>query len=324
MQYVSFGPQEWKVSSIGFGGASLSGEGGGYGFGPMSELQAEKILRDSFELGINLFDTAPIYGYGLSEQRIGKYLKQERSQIRIISKAGIDWHSSKRVDLNNHPQVIQKMLEQSLKRLDTDYIDIYMLHWPDPRHSSDAALEVLLKAKEEKKILNIGFCNLNMAEWSNLRNKNLIDFLQEPENLFSPQNILNSLETDILNRKLGVTTWGSFDKGIITARAKAQSKFDSCDARSWAPWWKKQNKEQKYKCIEAIESYLKQNTHLSLAQLAIYWVQNKYSFPLVPLVGFKTTKDIEDSITKNQSSFNEFNNHKNEIKKILMEYSFVS
>ena len=86
------------------------------------------MLGLAFDLGIRLYDTAPIYGFGLSEQRLGNYFKHKREDVFFISKSGVDWHDSKRVNMTNDPAVTQKMLENSLRDLQSDYIDLYMIH----------------------------------------------------------------------------------------------------------------------------------------------------------------------------------------------------
>ena len=86
------------ISSIGFGGAAISGEGGGYGFGAISEKEAISLLHESLEKGMTVFDTAPIYGFGTSERRMGKAFKDRRDKAFIVSKGGITWHENKRVD----------------------------------------------------------------------------------------------------------------------------------------------------------------------------------------------------------------------------------
>jgi myo-inositol catabolism protein IolS len=150
---------------IGFGAASISGEGGGYGFGAISERDAVQLLEQAFHAGIRLYDTAPIYGFGLSEKRIGLAFQQKREDVFYVSKGGVTWDQNKRVDKNNHPDVIQKMLEQSLRDLNTDYIDLYMIHWPDERHDIRPAMEVLTKAKAQNKIRFIGLCNTNERDF---------------------------------------------------------------------------------------------------------------------------------------------------------------
>ena len=120
-----------KMEKIGFGAASLSGAGGGYGFG-RSEA-AQDLIDYAFELGIKYYDTAPIYGFGQSELELGKAIKHIREKVKIISKSGVSWHDTKRVNMTNDPEITLKMFEESLRRLDTDFIDIYMIHWPDKK-----------------------------------------------------------------------------------------------------------------------------------------------------------------------------------------------
>jgi len=149
---------------LAFGGAAISGEGGGYGFGDINENDSIELLNSAYDKGIRIFDTAPIYGFGLSEVRMGKAFKQTRDKVFIVSKSGVTWGENKRVDMTNDPVVTTKMLEQSLRDLQSDYIDLYMIHWPDTRVDIRRPLEVLAKAKHQGKIKHIGLCNTNIAD----------------------------------------------------------------------------------------------------------------------------------------------------------------
>ncbi|MFI5391655.1 MAG: aldo/keto reductase [Bacteriovoracales bacterium] len=252
-----------NAGPIGFGGASLSGEGGGYGFGAISDSDAEILLKTSLDRGIKIFDTAPIYGFGLSEQRIGKAFSHRRENIFIISKGGITWDLNKRVDINNSPQVIQKMLDQSLTTLNCEYIDLYMIHWPDPRIDIRLPLEFLSKKKSEGKIRMIGLCNTNVEDLLKAIEIDKIDMVQSEFNIFN-KTALENIEDLIIKEKIPFMSWGTFDKGIITGKVKENSKFDSFDARSWAPWWKKSNKDIKIKKMEKILNFLQEKGHLGL------------------------------------------------------------
>src|SRR5512139_1406414 len=99
------------VSEVSFGGAAISGEGRGYGFGHMRDDEAAKLLAACLDRGINLYDTAPVYGFGLSEKRIGKAFHAHRDRVVIVSKGGIVWDDRKRIKIDNHPQVMRRMLE---------------------------------------------------------------------------------------------------------------------------------------------------------------------------------------------------------------------
>ena len=99
-----FGTLDIHVSKIGFGGASISGDGGGYGFGPISDDDSLALLCSSLEHGINLYDTAPVYGFRKSEQMIGKAFSAMRDKLCIVSKGGITWDDRKRIHIDNNPK----------------------------------------------------------------------------------------------------------------------------------------------------------------------------------------------------------------------------
>lgn len=241
------------ISKLAFGGASLSGEAGGYGFGEIGEKQAQNLVISSHELGVNIFDTAPIYGFNTSEIRLGKFTKPFRDEIMLVSKSGISWHNSKRVNLTNDAKTTESMLHDSLKNLGTDYIDIYMIHWPDPRVDIRVPMEVLAKAKDQGKIRHIGLCNTNNEDLILAREIEEISVLQSECNLFQ-----NQLED--LNRKGEfLMGWGTLDKGILAGTVNLDRKFNPEDARSWAPWWKKSHWKDKVAKVEKFKNKFKED-----------------------------------------------------------------
>ena len=269
---------------ITFGGASISGEGGGYGFGAMSESEAEKLLKRAWEQGINLFDTAPIYGFGLSEERLGKYLPKE---AMIISKSGVDWHETKRVNMTNSPVHTERMLHESLKRLKRDVIDIYMIHWPDTKYDIREPLAVLKKAQEEGKIKHIGLCNTNLEDLTRAREICQVEVIQSELNLF------NSGAFDCLKEEWKETfsmSWGTFDKGILTGRVTKERKYDKSDSRHSAPWWNKKDVLKKIERTEQLKNILPE-FGLSLQEFCLHYNLYYYGLSTV-LIGFKSEADI--------------------------------
>ena len=240
-----------------FGGAALSGLGGGYGFGEIDDPQG--LISHVYERGVRYFDTAPIYGFHKSEQELGRGLKNKDSVI--ISKAGVSWHSSQRVNLSNEPKIIAKMLEDSLRHLNREYIDIYMIHWPDPRVDVRYSIEVLQKAKEQDKILSIGLCNTNDEEIELAQQISDIEYTQCEFNLFQDG------FSPLAKTKLSMG-WGTFDKGILSGSVDLNRQFDSSDCRSWAPWWKKSDWRQKVEKVAKFQHDAKSLAlHHSLSEL---------------------------------------------------------
>ena len=244
-----------EIPEMSFGAASLSGEGGGYGFGDITQVDAIKLVLSAYEQGFRLFDTAPIYGFGLSEKRLGLALKKIRDQVLIVSKGGITWHENKRVNLTNEPKVIESMLHQSLRDLQTDYLDLYMIHWPDPRVDIRRPLEVLKVAQEKGKIRFIGLCNTNIEELEKGKEICDISMVQNEFNLFANE-IKNDLFPYLLTHEIGFMSWGTLDKGILSGTVSMDRKYDASDARSWAPWWKNQNLKEKLEQVKKWEENL--------------------------------------------------------------------
>lgn len=283
----------FQVTEIAFGGGSISGEGGGYGFGHIGDDEAVSLLHEAFERGINLFDTAPAYGFGISEKRIGKAFAKKRADLFIVSKCGITWDDNKRIRIDNSPKTIQKMLEQSLKNLRTDYIDLYMIHWPDRNVDIRKPMEYLSRVMDEGKIRAIGLCNSFVEDIKKAFEVGRVDVLQNEFNLF------NFLAKDelfgiIQDNNIGFMSWGTLDKGILTGRVTPERKFDEVDARSWAPWWKNDDKTSKYRAMGRINDLLEENDHSGI-ELALGCVL-QFEELSTALCGVRNSEQLESAI----------------------------
>lgn len=291
------GQAPWSALSslpLGFGGASISGEGAGYGFGEISEKDAQALLEHAFDQGIRLFDTAPIYGFGLSEQRMGKAFAQKREEVFLVSKSGVSWHDTKRVNMTNDPVTTQKMLEQSLRDLKTDYIDLYMIHWPDQNVDIRKPMEVLARAKSQGKIRHIGLCNTYKEDLQKALEVERVEAVQSQFNLFE-----TSLKTQLFDflkeNQISFMSWGTLDKGILTGRVTQQRKFDASDCRSWAPWWKEMDFESRFQALEKLKPVMKKYD-LSGVELAIGYNLAQEGVDMV-LCGARNAQQIDGVVS---------------------------
>lgn len=270
------------LKRIAFGGASLSGEGAGYGFGNLVNTSADDLINHAIELGMEYFDFAPIYGFNQAEQTMGRVLGANRDKVKLISKAGVTWHDNKRVDMNNSPKVIHKMFDQSLKNFNSDYIDLYFMHWPDKNTDIRFSVEVLQNLKEKGKIKNIGLSNTNEEDFFKAKEVAQIDYLQSECNLF------NQKPFKIDNCK--TMGWGTFDKGILTSSVSADRIFDKHDARSHAFWWKKSNWKEKVSFVSNIKMKYSLSSS-DLKSLALYFSLNTVD---IPIVGVKSIDQLNE------------------------------
>lgn len=278
---------------LAFGGAAISGEGAGYGFGDISSEKSIDLLKCAYAHNIRIYDTAPFYGYHLSERRIGKAFKFMREKVTIISKSGITWHDSGRVNLTNDPVVTRKMLEESLRNINTDYIDLYMIHWPDKHVDIRRPMEVLAKAKAEGKIHHIGLCNTTTSDLTKAREIEQVEVVQSEFNVFN-RAAEEELFPYLKDNEIEFMSYGTFDKGVLTDHATKERTYDKSDLRSWAPFWKKEDREWKYDLMEKIKKFAETSGH-SLTELAI---GHNLHYPevSVTICGSRTPAQLNDLI----------------------------
>jgi aryl-alcohol dehydrogenase-like predicted oxidoreductase len=273
---------------LGFGGASLSGEGGGYGFGEMDEKKAESLIREAFELGVQFFDTAPIYGFGLSEERLGRYAPPEAI---ILTKGGVHWHENKRVNLTNDPSIIEKMFHESRRRLGRECLDIYLIHWPDEKVDIRKPYAKLLEFKEKGWVKKIGLSNTKPDDFKKALEVAPVEVLQFEASFLVQDPAQMAISLQSLQSQLLLTTgWGTLAKGILTGRVIKGRRFDPVDARSHAPWWKWKEVEEKISKAQGFIALAKE-LNLTAACLGIFYSKCILKVDL-PLVGFKSSKDL--------------------------------
>jgi len=157
MKYRQLGPSGLMISRIGCGTWAL----GGRGWGTNNEREARAALEACLERGINFFDTAPVYGFGRSEQVLGETLRGARTRVIVATKCGLAWNDSGQVRHDLSREALRRDLEASLQRLKTDYIDLYQIHWPDRRAPLAETLEELIGFQRSGAVRHIGVCNFS-------------------------------------------------------------------------------------------------------------------------------------------------------------------
>src|SRR6266702_4813157 len=179
-----------KVSQVAIGTWAF----GGWMWGGTAVAESSATMRAAFDHGINIVDTAPVYGFGRSEGIVGKAIEggRLRSDVLIATKAGLQWDGGK-VSRNASRARIMREVEESLRRLRTDYIDIYQVHWPDPLITVEETAEAMLTLLEQGKIRAIGVSNFSVLQMERFRRIAPLHVLQPPYNLFE-----RGIEADLL------------------------------------------------------------------------------------------------------------------------------
>ncbi|TDT69181.1 aryl-alcohol dehydrogenase-like predicted oxidoreductase [Hypnocyclicus thermotrophus] len=231
MKYNLLGNSDLNVSKIGFGCWATSK----HGWKDVNLNDAIKTLETSFEYGINFFDTAPIYGFGKSEEILGQVFNSVRNKIIIATKFGLRWNEFGKVIHDLSRDSIMYEIEASLKRLRTNYIDLYQIHWPDNKTDILEVINTLEELKSQKIIKHIGVSNLNIDDL-----KKISSFIVSTQNKY---NLLEkNVESNILpfcNKKnIGFIAYSPLAQGLLSGKIDSSYKFSKNDIRRFNPLFK--------------------------------------------------------------------------------------
>src|SRR4030088_3123425 len=216
-----------KVSPVAIGTWAI----GGWMWGGTDEAESIATIQAAFEHGTNVVDTAPVYGFGRSEEIVGRPIAEGRlrSDVLIATKAGLQWEGG-RVSRNASRARIMREVEESLRRLRTDYIDIYQVHWPDPLVTIEETAEAMLTLLQQGKIRAIGVSNFSVLQMERFRRVAPLHVLQPPYNLFE-----RGIETDLLpycrKNKIATFGYGALCRGLLSGRMGPNTKFEGDDLR---------------------------------------------------------------------------------------------
>jgi aryl-alcohol dehydrogenase-like predicted oxidoreductase len=245
---------------------------GGWMWGGTDEAESISTIRTAVEHGVNLIDTAPVYGFGRSEEIVGKAIAEGhlRSRVLIATKAGLEWNGG-RVFRNASRGRILREVEDSLRRLRTDHIDIYQVHWPDPLVTIEESAEAMHTLLEEGKIRAIGVSNFSVNQMERFRRVAPLHVLQPPYNLFE-----RAIEADILpycrTNRIATFGYGALCRGLLSGRMQPNTEFDGDDLRRSDPKFQQPRFAQYLAAVERLDHLAQQCFGKRVIHLAIRWM----------------------------------------------------
>ena len=270
METISISGLAMQASRIALGTWAM----GGWMWGGSDDATAIRTIHAALDSGINLIDTAPVYGFGRSEELVGKALAGgSRQRALIATKAGLDWRDGIPFR-NSSPARLRQELEDSLRRLRTDYIDIYQVHWPDESVPFEQTAEVLYEFLRAGKIRAIGVSNFSPAQMDRFRTVAPIHTMQPPYNLFERQ-----IEHDVLpyaeQNGLIVLAYGALCRGLLTGKITAETKFEGDDLRNTDPKFQPPRLTQYLTAVAALERFARERYGKTALALAIRWLLDR-------------------------------------------------
>ena len=269
MEFVTLADAGLRLSRVGLGTWAM---GGGW-WGPSDRQESYTTIRKAIDLGITTFDTAPIYGLGVSEEVLGQAIKDSgcRDRVVLATKAGLEWTNNKVVRNSSLPRLAQE-LEDSLRRLQTDVIDLYQIHWPDPLEPIEETAAFLGQLLQQGKIRAIGVSNFSPEQMDRFRQVAPLHTAQPPYNLFERQ-----IEAEVLPycREHGIHTlvYSPLCRGLLSGRMTPQTTFPPGDMRAGIdPRFVEPRYSQYLKAAEALSRFAQDRYGKTLAQLAVRWL----------------------------------------------------
>lgn len=268
MEKIKIGSSGITTSRVGLGTWAI----GGWMWGGTDEAQSIATIRSAVDRGITLIDTAPVYGFGHSEEIVGKALAEGklRDKVQIATKVGLNWKNGAPFR-DSRPARIRKEIEDSLRRLRTDVIDLYQVHWPDLESSISETAQTLQDLAREGKIRAIGVSNYSPAQMEEFSRVAQLDAVQPPYNLFERE-----IEGDVLPYAkaagLTVLSYGALCRGLLSGRMTLDTKFDGDDLRKVDPKFKGARFRQYLAAVDALNKLAQERFGKSVLALAVRWV----------------------------------------------------
>ncbi len=287
METITIGKSGVTTSRIGLGTWAI----GGWMWGGTDEKEAIATIRAAVEQGVTLIDTAPVYGFGSSEEIVGKALAEGglRAKAQIATKVGLAWKDGK-VFRDSRKARLEQEIEDSLRRLQTDVIDLYQVHWPDLETPFEETAEVLQRLLDQGKIRAIGVSNYSPAQMDAFAKAARLDAVQPPYNLFERE-----IEADVLpySAKTGLTvlSYGALCRGLLSGRITADTKFGGDDLRNNDPKFQSATLPHYVAAVEALDKLARGRYGKSVLALAVRWVLDQG--PTIALWGARHPRQLD-------------------------------
>lgn len=304
MVYNELGQSGIKLSAITFGAWAI----GGFMWGGSNEKKGIDAIKRGYDLGVTSIDTAPIYGLGLSEELVGKAIKGNRENYQILTKFVMRWKKTgtqkefssqkgydelwENVYLDARKESVMKEAEDSLRRLGTDYIDYYQMHWPVDDVPLDETMEALVRLKEQGKIRAAGVCNFSAEQLREAEKTVRIEADQVSYSMVR-RDIEQDVTPYVVENNKGIIAYSPMQRGLLTGKFSPDTKLNEGDNRKDSRFFQPENIRRVNEFLSKIKPIADEH-NATLAQLALSWTLHQPGV-IVALAGSRDPRQIEDN-----------------------------
>ncbi|MCQ1121935.1 aldo/keto reductase [Staphylococcus aureus] len=287
-QFVNLGKSDVEVFPIALGTNAV----GGHNLYPnLDEEQGKDVVRQAINHGINLLDTAYIYGPERSEELVGEVVKEyPREQIKIATKGSHEFDENQEVHQNNQPEYLKQQVENSLKRLQTDYIDLYYIHFPDDNTPKDQAVAALQELKEQGKIKAIGVSNFTLDQLKEANKDGYVDVVQLEYNLLHREN--EAVLQYCVDHQITFIPYFPLASGILAGKYDENTKFS--DHRTTRRDFKQGVFEENVRRVKALESIAAAH-QTSIANIVLAFYLTRPAIDVI-IPGAKRAEQVVENI----------------------------
>lgn len=297
MEYRTFGQTGLEVSAIGFGCWEIGG-----GYGKVDESEYTPAVHRALDLGINWFDTAEAYGFGVSERALAKALGTRRQDTIVVTKFGVGYKEAPNFRDSSRPRVMAS-IEKSLQNLNTDYVDVYLVHWPDVNTPFDETMQALDDIVKQGKARFVGVSNFRLSQIETSEQTRRIDVAQYCWNMLD-RRMSQKIYPHCRDHHIGVMAYGSLAYGMLTGAFTADMTFDEGDWRArqgrmgsinlFQHLFGPDHFEHNLQAVQDLQAMANEYGK-TLPQSALRWTLSN-SVISTALVGCRNPREVEDNI----------------------------
>jgi hypothetical protein len=298
MKYTILGKSGLEVSRIAFGTWQLGGE-----WGPTDVTSATKAIRRAADKGVTFFDTAQAYGFGRSEELLATGLRGlPRDQLVIATKGGLR-QTEGGVERDASAHWIREGVDASLWALDTDYIDLYQVHWSDPKTSFEETAEALAKLTADGKIRHVGVSNFDVEQMEEFSAILPVETLQPPYHLFRREIEGDTLAYTAAN-DIGVLVYGPLAHGLLGGNLGPDARFAADDWRSKSADFRGKTFDRNLRAVTQLADFAVEDLGITLPQLAVAWALANPAVQ-VAIVGTRNPDHVDEALVAAEISLDE-------------------
>jgi aryl-alcohol dehydrogenase-like predicted oxidoreductase len=290
VQQMTLGRSGMHVSRIAFGTWQLGGD-----WGATDEQAAVRAIRHAYDRGVNFFDTAQGYGFGASEQLLAKALQGiPRESVVIATKGGLRPLGGPRVERDASPAWIRKGVEDSLRALATDYVDLLQVHWPDPGTPFAETAGALAELIAAGKVRHVGVSNFSPSQMDEFSRTLPVETLQPPYHLFH-----RDAEADVLPyaraHYIGVLVYGPLAHGLLSGHLGPSPRFADGDWRAHSADFQGAALASNLRVVAALQQFAEQELGVPVSRLAVAWTLANPAVQ-VAIIGTRNAEHVDDAV----------------------------